>query len=190
MSFDNRVLRQSTVYKGFWTIKSVSLQNTRNDGSVRTLEREVAQTRDAAAVLPFDPARGVVLLTRQFRLAAFLNGGRNALLEACAGLIDDGEDAAVCVMREAREEMGLALEHVRRVGEIYPSPGASTERISLFVAHYEENRRTGAGGGVAQEGEDIEVVEIALDAALAMIADGEIVDAKTIVLAQHLALTR
>jgi nudix-type nucleoside diphosphatase (YffH/AdpP family) len=190
MTFKNRVLEQRIVYDGFWTIRRVSVENTRKDGSVRRLEREVAESRDAAVVLPLDPARGVVMLARQFRLPAFLSGARDSLLEACAGLIDDGEDAAACAIREAREELGLELESVQRICEIYPSPGVTTERMSLFVARYDETSRTGDGGGLAQEGEEIEIVELALDAALAMIESGEIVDAKTIVLLQCLALRR
>ena len=144
---------------------------------------------DAAAVLPVDPARGTVLLVRQFRLATFRDGRDGLLLEAIAGMLDGG-DAAETVIREAEEEAGVRLGDVRFLFEAFMSPGAFAEKLSFFVASYREADRAGLGGGLAEEGEDIEVIEIAGDAALAAIAGGGIVDAKTIMLLQHARLAR
>ena len=110
------------------------------------------------------------------------------LIEVCAGLLD-GNDPATCATREAEEELGFRLSNLRFMTTVYMTPGAVTERLSLFIADYDHEARIGTGGGVTHEGEDIEVLELSIDEAMAMISDGRIRDAKTIMLLQHLALT-
>ena len=184
-----RLKNRSIVYEGFWRIERASFE-TNGEAGAKTIEREIAHTHDAAAVLPFDPLRSRLLLVRQFRPAAFLKEGRKSLLEVCAGLLEPGEEPMQCALREAKEELGVDLADIEYVARIFASPGVSTETIVLYLAHYDSARRTGAGGGVAEEGEDIDVTETSLEAALAMIVSGEIVDAKTIILLQRLALER
>ncbi len=159
----------------------------RNDGTWQRQNREVFDRKHAAAVLPIDPARGMVILVRQFRLPPFLTGYRKPLVEVIAGALD-GDAPDVCARREAMEEAGVEVSDLKEVFHCFMSPGAITERMHLFVSIY--NGRTGKGGGLHDEGEDIEVLEMSLDDAIAMVANGEIVDAKTIILLQWAALNR
>src|SRR5262249_4636310 len=147
----------------------------------------VFDRKHAAAVLPIDPARGTVILVRQFRFPPFLTGYRKPLVEVIAGALDaDAPDA--CARREAMEEAGVGIYDLKEVFHCFTSPGAVTERMHLFIATYSETCRAAEGGGLADEGEDIEVLEMTLDDAIVMVASGEIVDAKTIILLQYAKL--
>ena len=128
-----------------------------------------------------------MVLVRQFRYPAYVNGWDDLLIEAAAGLLDN-ETPEIRIRAEVEEETGYRLAEVRKVFEAFMSPGAVTEKIHFFVAEYESKMRVGSGGGLASEGEDIEVLELPIDQALAMIGDGRIVDAKTIMLLQYAAL--
>ena len=154
----------------------------RRDGSWQTMSRETYDRGNGAAILLHDPGRGLVLLTRQFRYPAYVNGHPAPMIEVVAGLLDD-RSPQEAIRREAEEEAGCRIEAATHLFDAYMSPGAVTERLSFFVAAYDSSRR-GAGGGLAGEGEDIEILEMRLDDALAMIGAGEIVDAKTIMLLQ------
>ncbi len=178
------------VVSDFWgTTTGYEVDFTRSDGTVQRLSREAYHHGHAAAVLPFDEARGMVVLVRQFRFAAHIAGGPDMLLEAVAGLLDD-DDPETCIRREAVEEAGITLGAVTPAFTVFVSPGSITEKIHCFVGSYQGPADTSTRLGLAHEGEDIEVVEIAFDEAMAMIARGEIIDAKTIALLQHLALSR
>jgi nudix-type nucleoside diphosphatase (YffH/AdpP family) len=159
----------------------------RNDGTWETQVRQTYDRGDGAVILPFDRERSTVLLVRQFRYPAFVTGHPEPLIEACAGLLDD-HDPETAIRKEAEEELGYRLRDVRRVYAPYMSPGSVTERLTFFTADYTPADRISAGGGAADEGEDIEVLEITLDEALAQVRDGAIIDAKTIMLIQHLKL--
>ena len=128
-----------------------------------------------------------MVLTRQFRLPPYLAGHDDFMIEAAAGMLDD-ETPEKRIRAEAEEEIGYRLQDVRKVFEAFMSPGAVTEKLHFFVAEYEANMRVSGGGGLAEEGEDIEVLELPIDAAIAMISDGRIADAKTIMLLQYAAL--
>lgn len=169
------------------TLSEASIDYRRKDGSVQRLQREVYDHGSAAAVLLHNAARDTVLLVRQFRLPPLINGDDPDLLEVCAGLLD-GDPADVAAAREALEETGHAPVNLRYVCDTYASPGSVTEKVSLFIADYDETTFRHAGGGLEEEGEEIEVIELPTSEALAMIGDGRIVDAKTIILIQHLAL--
>ncbi|MGQ0485085.1 MAG: NUDIX domain-containing protein [Hyphomicrobiales bacterium] len=164
-----------------------TIRYRRRDGSSETLLREVHDHGHGAAVLPYDLSRGTVLLVRQFRLPAYLNGGDGMLIEACAGLLDGG-DAETCARREAEEELGYRVDNLRQVASTFMSPGAITERLTMFLAGYGESSRINAGGGHIHEGEDIEVLEMPLAEAWRMVVDGRIADAKTVMLLQFLKL--
>ena len=125
------------------------------------LVREVHDHGHGATVLPYDAKRGTVLLVRQFRLPAYLHDHDGFIIETCAGLLD-GDDPAQCAKREAEEELGFRLANLRYMTTVYMTPGAVTERLSLFIADYDHDARIGAGGGEAHEGEDIEVIEMRL----------------------------
>jgi nudix-type nucleoside diphosphatase (YffH/AdpP family) len=172
----------------WYVLRKVSFSLRRRDGQWQTLSREAYDRGNGAALLLFDPGRGTVVLTRQFRLPAFLNGCADGLLvEACAGLLD-GDDPETCIRREAEEETGYRVRQPRKVFEAYMSPGSVTEKLHFFIAEYEPQDRVRAGGGLVNEGEDIEVIEMPLADALAGIARGAIQDGKTIMLLQHVAL--
>jgi len=171
-----------------YKLSSTTFEWRRADGAWQTSTREVFDRGNAATVLPYNLARRTVVLVRQFRYPAYVNGHDDLLIEAAAGLLDDAEPE-VRIRLEAEEEIGYRLHDVRKIFEAFMSPGAVTEKIHFFVAEYEPAMRIGAGGGLAHEGEDIEVLELAIDEALEMIADGRIVDAKTIMLLQYAKLS-
>lgn len=159
----------------------------RSDGSWQRQTRETYDRGDGAAVLAYDPDRGMVLLIRQFRFPAWKRGHGEPLIEVCAGLLD-ADDPVTCIKKEAEEEMGVAIEQPELVFAAFMSPGSVVEKLHLFVARYTPGDRSGAGGGHVAEGEDIEVLELPFAEALAMCADGRIADAKTIMLLQYAAL--
>jgi nudix-type nucleoside diphosphatase (YffH/AdpP family) len=170
-----------------YTLKTTTFEWRRNDGTWQTQHRETYDRGNGATLLPYNLAQRMVLLVRQFRYPAYVNGYDDLLIEAAAGLLDDASPEER-IRTEAEEEIGYRLHDVRHVFEAYMSPGAVTEKLHFFVAEYEPSMKIGSGGGIADEGEEIEVLEISIDEALAMIADGRIADAKTIMLLQHAAL--
>jgi len=195
MSAPDRVRVQSVeVLSDDWYIlKKTTFEYLRRDGTWQTLSRETYDRGDGAVVLLYNREHRTVVLTRQFRYPAYVNGLSDGLLmEACAGLLDnDAPDA--CIQREAAEETGFRIGNPKRVFEAYMSPGSVTEKLFFYVAEYWHDQRAGDGGGDPSEGEDIEVVELPFERALEMVAQGEIMDAKTILLlfyAQSTSLLR
>jgi len=183
-----RIRAIEVLAQGWGVLKRVTFDQRFRDGTWRTLSRLAYDHGDAACVLPYDPGRGLVLLVRQFRLPIALNGHPEPVIEACAGRLD-GDDAATCARKEAEEELGYRLGPLEQAFDVYMSPGADTERMVGFVAPYDHDHRISEGGGLAHEGEDLEVVEMAFDEAYAGIAAGRVVDAKTVMLLQHLKLS-
>jgi nudix-type nucleoside diphosphatase (YffH/AdpP family) len=175
-----RVIGETLLNRGRFDLTKTVIEVAEEDGSTRTLAHEVYRHGLAAAVLLYDPKRGVVTLVKQFRAGAYLSDGALATIEACAGMLD-GDPPDVCAVREALEETGIAIREPRHAFDAYMSPGGMTEKIFCFVAPYGEADRAGKGGGV-DEDERIEVIEIPLAEALAMIERGQIADAKTIAL--------
>ena len=175
-----RIVRDTVLARGRFELTLTEIAITEDDGASRTLTHDVYRHGMAAAVLLYDPKRGVVALVKQFRAGAYLADGALATIEACAGMLD-GDAPDVCVIREAQEETGIVIRAPQHAFDAYMSPGGMTEKIACFVAPYGEADRTGKGGGV-DEDEHIEVLEIPFGEALAMIEDGAIADAKTIAL--------
>lgn len=182
-----RVRSVEVLHKGWATLRKAVFDYRRRDGIWETQTRETFDRGDGAVIMPHDPVRGTVLLVRQFRFPAYAVGHPDPLLEACAGLLDEDRPEEA-IRRETEEELGYRLERVNRLFTCFMSPGSLTERLYFFTAEYSPADRISAGGGHAAEGEDIEVVEMSLADALAAIRDGRIVDAKTVILLQHLAL--
>jgi nudix-type nucleoside diphosphatase (YffH/AdpP family) len=170
-----------------YRLNEVEFDYRRGNGEWQTQKREVFDRGHAATLLPYNVASRSVMLTRQFRLPAYLAGHDDLLIEAAAGMLDN-ETPEKRIRAEAEEEIGYRLHDVRKIFEAFMSPGSITEKLHFFVAEYDPSMRVGSGGGLAEEGEDIEVLEPSIDEALAMIADGCIVDAKTIMLLQYAAL--
>jgi len=175
-----RVIGEALLAGGRFDLTKTEIEVVEEDGSRRTLAHEVYRHGKAAAVLLYDPRRGVVTLVKQFRAGAYLSDGALATIEACAGMLD-GDAPEACAVREALEETGIAIRDPVHAFDAYMSPGGMTEKIFCFVAPYGQADRAGWGGGV-DEDEHIEVLEIPFAAALAMIDRGAIADAKTIAL--------
>jgi nudix-type nucleoside diphosphatase (YffH/AdpP family) len=189
MTVSNRVRVQNVrlLSDNHYILKTTTFEWRRNSGEWQTQARETYDRGNGAALLPYNLAQRSVVLVRQFRYPAYVNGHDDLLIEAAAGLLDN-ESPEVRILAEAEEETGYRLGKVQKVFEAFMSPGAITEKLHLFVAEYEAGMRVGGGGGIASEGEDIEVLELPFDEALAMIGDGRIADAKTIMLLQYAAL--
>ena len=179
-----RVREVEVLSDSWYTLRRVTFDFQGRDGQWTMQRREVYDRGNGVTIQLRDTTRDTVLLTRQFRMPAYLNGHPDGmLLEAPAGLLDDGDaDAETAIRREAEEETGYRVGSVRRLGEYFMSPGSVTERIAFFTGSYRAGERVSQGGGVASEGEDIEVVEVTLAEAIAMVERGEIVDAKTVLL--------
>ncbi|WP_370674229.1 NUDIX domain-containing protein [Pleomorphomonas sp. PLEO] len=189
MSIADRVrVENVTVLSNDWyVLKKTTFSFQRSDGSWQRQSRETYDRGNGATILLYDPKRRTVILTRQFRYPAFVNGHDDLLIEASAGLLDDAEPETR-IRAETEEETGFRVRHVRQVFDAFMSPGSVTERLHFFVGEYEPGDRASSGGGNAAEGEDIAVLEIGIDEALAMIGSGVIRDGKTIMLLQHAAL--
>jgi GDP-mannose pyrophosphatase NudK len=183
-----RIVEEKLLSNDWYVLKKTTFDYARRDGSWQRLSRETYDRGNGATILLYNRAAKTVVLTRQFRFPAYVNGCPDGMLiEACAGLLDQ-DDAATCIRRETEEETGYRIGAVQQVFEAYMSPGSVTERLTFFVAPYERQQRVDAGGGEASEGEDIEVLEPTLDEALAMVERGQICDGKTIMLLQHAKL--
>jgi nudix-type nucleoside diphosphatase (YffH/AdpP family) len=170
-----------------YVLRKVTFSWLRTDGTWQRASREVYDRGNGCAILLFDPARRTVVLTRQFRLPAYMNGYRGLLIEAAAGLLGKA-DPETRIKKEAEEETGYRPKNLRKVLECFTSPGAVTETLTLFVGEYDSASRPGTGGGLKDEGEDIEVLELPFADAMAMVDDGRIRDAKTIILLQYAQL--
>lgn len=183
-----RVLAENVLSDNWGVVKKTTLDYCRGDGTWQRQVRETYDRGDGAGILLYCPERGTVILTRQFRFPAWAHGDSGALIEVCAGKLD-GDDPLTCARKEAEEESGYRVHAVVPVAVCYTSPGSVTEKLHLFIAEYDADSRVSAGGGLADEGEDIEVLEMPFAEAMAMLRRGEIADAKTIILLQHLALS-
>jgi nudix-type nucleoside diphosphatase (YffH/AdpP family) len=183
-----RIVEERLLSNDWYVLKKTTFDYRCRDGRWERQSRETYDRGNGAVLLLFNAERSTVVLIRQFRLPAFMNGCMDGLLvEACAGLLD-GEDPNTCIRREAEEETGFRVRSPRKILEAYMSPGSVTEKLHFFVAEYELQDRVSAGGGDAAEGEDIEVLELTLASALQMIGTGAIQDGKTIMLLQYAAL--
>jgi GDP-mannose pyrophosphatase NudK len=183
-----RVIEERVLSDDWFTLRKTTFDFRRNDGTWQQQNRETYDRGNGAVLLLYNVARETVVLTRQFRFPTYVNGNADGLLiEACAGLLD-GDDPQACIRREVAEETGFIVRSPKKLFEAYMSPGSVTEKLHFFVAEYEDQDRTSAGGGDASEGEDIEVIELPLTSALHMIAAGTLQDGKTIMLLQHAAL--
>ncbi|MDQ0195550.1 GDP-mannose pyrophosphatase NudK [Paenibacillus wynnii] len=172
----------------WYTLRKYTLDYQRSDGTWEEQQREAYDRGNGAAILLYNKLKKTVILTRQFRLPTYVNGNESGMLiEACAGLLDEDSPES-CIQREAEEETGYRLSKVQSIGQAYMSPGSVTEILHLFVAEYSDDMKTGQGGGLDEEQENIEVLEIPFAEALEMVENGEIQDAKTILLLQHAKL--
>jgi nudix-type nucleoside diphosphatase (YffH/AdpP family) len=182
-----RVHEVRTLSDDWYVLRKTRFSFRRRNGDWQEQWRETYDRGNGATILLYDLARRTVVLTRQFRYPAFVNGHDDLLIEAPAGLLDDASPEER-IRAEVVEETGFHVGAVCRVFDAFMSPGSVTERLYFFVAPYGRADRVGEGGGNIDEGEDIELVEPTIEKALAMIARGEIRDGKTIMLLQYAAL--
>ena len=182
-----RVEEVEVLSDDWFVLKKTTFAFLRSDGTWQRQSRETYDRGNGATILLYDPRRRTVVLTRQLRYPAFVNGHDDLLIEAPAGLLDAAEPE-VRIRAEVEEETGFQVREVRQVFDAFMSPGSVTERLHFFVGEYAPGDRKSAGGGNVAEGEDIAVLEVDLDEALAMIDAGTICDGKTIMLLQYAAL--
>ncbi|KPC54175.1 NUDIX domain-containing protein [Amantichitinum ursilacus] len=182
-----RIIETRVLSDDWYVLKKTTFDFLRRDGVWQRQSRETYDRGNGATILLFNPQQKTVVLTRQFRLPVFVNGHDGMLIEAAAGLLDNASPEAR-IRAEVEEETGYRVGEVHKVFEAYMSPGSVTEKLHFFIAEYTADTRIHHGGGVEAEGEDLEVIEMTLADALAAITRGEIVDGKTIMLLQHLAL--
>ena len=181
------VLQSRILSDLYYLLKQDIFEYFRSDGSSQIVKRIVFDRGNGAAVLLIDRARKTVILTKQFRYPTRTDLFDGMMIEVCAGLLDE-DNPEECIIREAMEETGYNIENVKKIMEIHPSPGAVTEILHLFIAEYTPETKQTEGGGLIEEGEDIEVLEFSFDKAFDMIQSGEITDAKTIILLQYAKL--
>jgi ADP-ribose pyrophosphatase len=182
-----RVLGEQVLSNNWGLVKKTTIELKRRNGEWQRQVRETYDRGDGAGVLLYNRDKRSVILTRQFRFPVFAHGEAGYLIEVVAGKLD-GDHPVTTARKEAEEESGYRVHDVELVMSAYMSPGSVTEKLSLFLAEYDADSKVSAGGGLEHEGEDIEVLELGIDAALEMIASGEIADAKTIMLLQHVRL--
>ena len=185
-----RVKEEKVLSDDWYLLKKTTFDFRRSNGSWQTLSRETYDRGNGAVILLVNFEKQTLILTRQFRFPAFVNGlADGMLLEACAGLLDSDQPEET-IRREVMEETGFRIGAPQKLFELYMSPGSVTERLFFFLAEYEHADKISPGGGDHHEGEDIEIVELGFDQAFAMMERAEILDAKTLILLQHLALWR
>ena len=169
----------------WYVLNKVTFDYKMDSDDSETQVREVYDRGNGAVILLYNSAKKTVVLTRQFRLPTYLNGNSSGMvIEACAGLLDT-ENPEECIIRETEEETGYRLSSVKKVFQSYMSPGSVTEILHFFIGEYQSEMKVSNGGGLAEEHENIEVLEYPFNEAYQMITSGEIIDAKTIMLLQY-----
>lgn len=177
---------QTKVLSDNWyTLNKIDFDYQLKNGEWVRQSRESYDRGNGACILLYNAPKKTVILIKQFRMPSYVNGNESGMMiEVCAGLLD-GDDPETCIIKETEEETGFKINNVKKVFESYMSPGAVTEVIHFFIAEYDDRMKVSEGGGLDIEHEDIEVLEFDFDAALEMIKNGEIKDAKTIMLLQY-----
>ncbi|MCS4304741.1 GDP-mannose pyrophosphatase NudK [Chryseobacterium sp. BIGb0232] len=182
------ILKTDILSDNWYTLNKVTFTVRKKDGTNETQSREAYDRGNGAVILLYNKISNSVILTRQFRLPTYINGNTSGMLiEACAGLLDN-DNPEDCIKRETEEETGYKISKVEKVFEAYMSPGSVTEILHFFIAEYSNDMKITDGGGLEEEGEQIEVLELTFDEALTMMDSGDIKDAKTIMLLQYLRI--
>jgi nudix-type nucleoside diphosphatase (YffH/AdpP family) len=183
-----KIVDSQILSDNWYILKKITYTYKKEDGSVRKQIREAYDRGNGATILLYNTDNKTVILTKQFRLPSYINGNETGMLiESCAGLLD-ADNPEDCIRKETEEETGFKIKDVRRIFDVYMSPGAVTELLYFFVAEYSHSQRISDGGGAENEEENIEVLELNIDDAMRMIDSGEIKDGKTIILLQYVKL--
>ncbi|WP_293955723.1 MULTISPECIES: GDP-mannose pyrophosphatase NudK [unclassified Sphingobacterium] len=185
---DIEIIKTEILSDNWYTLKKVTYQYSKPDGTVQQQSREAYDRGNGAVILLYNISSQTVILTRQFRIPTYINGNESGMLiEACAGLLDQ-DSPQDCIRRETEEETGYQIKEAQKIFEAYMSPGSVTEILHFFIAEYTTNMKVSGGGGLEEEEEHIEILEIKIQDALHMIDTGEIKDGKTIMLLQYIKL--
>lgn len=180
-----KITNTEVLANNWYTLRKITFDYQKKDNTWETQVREAYDRGNGATILLYNKTNQTVILTRQFRMPTYLNGNESGMMiEACAGLLDQ-DNAEDCIKRETEEETGYQVKAVRKIFEVYMSPGSVTEIVHFFVGEYTKDMKVNDGGGVADEQENIEVLEFPFHEAYDMITSGEIKDAKTIMLLQY-----
>ncbi|UQB67358.1 GDP-mannose pyrophosphatase NudK [Epilithonimonas zeae] len=183
-----KILKTEILSDNWYTLNKVTFEYQKKDGTLETQSREAYDRGNGATILLYNKKSKTVILTKQFRLPTYINGNEDGMMiEACAGLLDK-DNPEDCIKRETEEELGYEISDIKKVFEVYMSPGSVTEILYFFIAEYSKSMKINDGGGLEEEQEEIEVLELYIEKALEMIDSGEIKDAKTIMLLQHLRI--
>jgi nudix-type nucleoside diphosphatase (YffH/AdpP family) len=185
-----KIIKEEILSDNWYTLKKYTYEILKQDGIRQVQTREVYDRGNGAVILLYNQEFKTIILTRQFRLPSFVNGNKKGvLIEACAGLLDK-DNPEEAIKRETEEETGYRIKQVRKIFDSYMSPGSVSEILYFFIAEYNPSMKVHEGGGIENEQEDIEVLEISFEKAYGMIATGEIRDAKTIMLLQYMKINQ
>ncbi|NQX69889.1 GDP-mannose pyrophosphatase NudK [Paenibacillus alba] len=185
-----RIVKEEILSDNWYVLKKITFMRPNKEGKWNVQAREAYDRGNGATILLFNREKQTVILTRQFRMPTYVNGNESGLLiESCAGLLDQ-DNAENCIIRETEEETGYRVTSIQKIGEAYMSPGSVTEMLYFYTAEYSDHMRVGDGGGLEEEQENIEVLEYSFEQALNMVKNGEIKDAKTIMLLQYAQINR
>lgn len=183
-----KILDTKILSDNWYILKKITYEFFKKDGSRHVQEREAYDRGNGATILLYNTKNHSIILTKQFRLPTYINGNESGMLiEACAGLLDK-DNPEECIRRETEEETGYQIKAIEKAFQAYMSPGSVTEILHFFIAEYDADMKVNEGGGLESEQENIEVLEIDFQKAIQMIENGEIMDAKTIMLIQYLQL--
>ncbi|UOB17031.1 NUDIX domain-containing protein [Abyssalbus ytuae] len=183
-----KISDKQTLEKAWFKIERIKFDYLLEDGTWQPQTRDIHDHGNGATVLLYNKKKKTIILTKQLRMATYVNGNKTGMMiEAPAGLLE-GDSPEACIIREVEEETGYRIKKVKKIMESYMTPGAVTELLYLFIAEYDESMKVSEGGGVEEEHENIEVIELEFEKAKKMMKDGEIKDAKTILLIQYAQL--
>ena len=184
------ILKTEILSDNWYTLNKVTYSKTLEDGTSKIQSREVYDRGNGATVILYNKLKNTVILVKQFRLPSYVNGNIDGMLiEACAGLLEL-DSPETCIKRETQEETGYQIENVEKIFEAYMSPGSVTEILYFFIASYSNEMKKHKGGGLQEEHEEIEIIELPFRQAVEMVKSGEIKDAKTIILIQYILINR
>lgn len=180
-----KIISERLLYKGWSQLTEYVIQLNSPRLGIHQVKREIYDSGDGAAALLINPDQEKVILIKQYRLAAHLNGHPDGfLLETCAGLLEDKNPVAT-IIKEIYEETGVRIANVTSIGIAYATPGAHKEKIHLFIGYYSEEDKLGKGGGLDEEYEEIEVLELTFNQVISLYQSGQIQDSKTLNLIQY-----
>ena len=183
-----KILKNEVLSDNWYTLRKLTFQLQLADGTWQEQSREAYDRGNGATIMLYNRSTRNIILTKQFRLPTFINGNPTGMLvEACAGLLDE-DNPEDCIRRETEEETGYQISDVKKIFELYMSPGSVTEILHFFIAEYSKEQKVNDGGGAEHEHENIEVIELPFANALLMIDSGDIKDAKTVILLQYLSM--